>query len=93
VVPPPAGVPASEELPPLSGTISPELHSYFLRTIFENDTAFYAGVLEALDFTPDWHEAEFHLRTLFESRGIDPSSEAAARFSEAVRRRHRTERG
>lgn len=86
-----ANAPAAE-LPPVEKFIREEQRRFFIDAIFGNDPAFYAGVIDALNRTPSWSEAAAYLRELFESHGVDPLSDEALEFVEAVQLRYRSGR-
>ncbi len=85
--------PPDATLPSLTSIIASEDQALFLRNIFDDDPEFYAGIIDMLDHITSREEAQSRLRNLFESRGIDPASDAALRFSAAVGARFRPENG
>ena len=79
-----------QEFSPLESFICDEQRRFFIDAIFDRDPAFYAGVIDALNRTPSWSEAAGYLRGLFESHGVDPLSDEALEFVEAVQLRYRS---
>jgi hypothetical protein len=79
-------------LPLLEKFIQDEQRRFFIESLFQKDPAFYAGVIDALNRIPSWSEAAGYLRGLFESHGVDPLSDEALEFVEAVQLRYRNGR-
>ncbi len=77
---------------PLSRFIKEEQRTFFIDALFGKDSASYDAAIEAMNRIPAWTEAAGYMRELFESKGIDPLSDEALEFVEAVQLRYRSVR-
>jgi hypothetical protein len=75
-------------LPDLYSLISKKQHEQFAKEVFQKDSAYYSGVIAALNKTHTWKEASIFLNQLFQINGLDPFSERVIQFTDAIHQRY-----
>ncbi|MFN0156862.1 MAG: hypothetical protein ACKVRP_02180 [Bacteroidota bacterium] len=79
------------KLPPLASTIPDEQQALFIKELFGKDASYYAGVIDALENTPNWKDASMYLNQFFHMNGLDPYADVVIQFTDVIHQRYNQE--
>jgi hypothetical protein len=80
--------PAAPSLADLNTLISGEQRERFIKNLFDDDPAYYANIISALNKTQTWEEASFYLNEFFNTFGLDAYTDEAIDMTDTVYRRY-----
>ncbi len=75
------------DLPDVNDLLNSTQHEKFVRTVFQDDEAYYGIFLAAINRTATWREAQQHLRELFELKKLDILAPEVIEFTDAMHSR------
>ena len=79
---------SSSKIPDLKTMIDDGQRERFIRSIFQQDEAYYSVVIGALNGMATWRDASLYLQTFYQSRGIDPSVQDVVEFTDVIHHRY-----
>jgi hypothetical protein len=83
--------PQTPSLADLNELISGEQRERIIKNMFDNDVAYYADIIAALNRTQTWKEASLYLNELFTTFSLDAFTDEAIELTDTVHRRFHAE--
>lgn len=72
----------------LNGSIADDQRRRFIRTIFQNDEAYYNVVIEAINGMATWKDASLYLQMFYQATGLDPFARDVVEFTDIIQQRY-----
>jgi hypothetical protein len=79
------------ELADLTGLISPDQRTRFVRRVFRKDQGYYYGVVATLNTMRTWKEAASYLKQVYDINRLDPFAPDVVEFTDTVQKRFASE--
>ena len=72
----------------LKASIDDDQRGRFVRTIFQNDEAYFNVVIDALNGMPSWKDASLYLQMFYQASGVDPYARDVIEFTDLIQQRY-----
>jgi hypothetical protein len=80
--------PSSSRTSDLKAAIDERQRERFIRTIFQNDEAYFRVIIEALNGMTTWKDASLYLHAFYQTSGVDPSTQDVVEFTDLIQHRY-----
>jgi hypothetical protein len=80
--------PSSSRMSDLKAAIDEGQRERFIRTIFQNDEAYFRVIIETLNGMTTWKDASLYLHAFYQTSGVDPSTQDVVEFTDLIQHRY-----